>query len=215
MKRTHLFEFEDLDWFPSYIRDGGTDFLGFILKISNFYSPAAALLNQAIINIGHSTILDLCSGNGDTVKFIDGRLNPELNIEFILSDKFPNINAYKKVKTESKNRIQHLNSPLDVLDMNDDIDAFRTMFAAIHHFKEVEVKHILKQIIQRKSPIAIFDCGDKHILTLIGILIFHPILFLFLTPFIRPFNLSRLFFTYLIPLIPLYTIWDGVVSIMI
>ena len=37
---------------------------------------------------------------------------------------------------------------------------------------------------------------------------------LLLTPFFRPFRLSRLVFTYLLPLIPLTTIWDGVVSIL-
>ena len=63
-------------------------------------------------------------------------------------------------------------------------------------------------------PIGIFDSGDKHIGTILGILFFHPILFFFCTPFIKPFKWSRIFFTYIIPLIPIYTIWDGVVSIL-
>jgi hypothetical protein len=45
-------------------------------------------------------------------------------------------------------------------------------------------------------------------------LIIHPIAFLLFTPFFKPFKFSRLLFTYIIPLIPLYTIWDGCVSIM-
>ncbi len=32
------------------------------------------------------------------------------------------------------------------------------------------------------------------------------------TPFIRPFRLSRLLLTYLIPIIPLITLFDGIVS---
>ena len=32
------------------------------------------------------------------------------------------------------------------------------------------------------------------------------------TPWIRPFRWSRLFFTYLLPLVPLLCLWDGVVS---
>ena len=47
-----------------------------------------------------------------------------------------------------------------------------------------------------------------------GILILHPLGMLLVTPFLKPFKFSRLFFTYLIPLIPLYTIWDGLVSIL-
>jgi hypothetical protein len=30
----------------------------------------------------------------------------------------------------------------------------------------------------------------------------------------RPLSISRIFFTYIIPLIPLCTIWDGIVSIL-
>ena len=37
-------------------------------------------------------------------------------------------------------------------------------------------------------------------------------MFLF-TPFIKPFKLSRIFYTYIIPLIPIIGTWDGVVSI--
>ncbi|MFK7798226.1 MAG: hypothetical protein AB8E82_12285, partial [Aureispira sp.] len=32
------------------------------------------------------------------------------------------------------------------------------------------------------------------------------------TPFIRPFSLLRLLFTYLIPIIPICVWWDGIVS---
>jgi hypothetical protein len=88
------------------------------------------------------------------------------------------------------------------------------MFSAIHHFQPNEVQIILKNTMQNDLPICIFDSGDKNILTILGILIFHPLLFFFCTPFIRPFTWSRILFTYIIPLIPLYTIWDGVVSIL-
>ena len=41
-----------------------------------------------------------------------------------------------------------------------------------------------------------------------------PVLIFLVTPFIRPFRFSRLFFTYLVPLIPLGIIWDGTVSLL-
>ena len=39
-----------------------------------------------------------------------------------------------------------------------------------------------------------------------------PISFLVTTPFIKPFSLLRLLFTYIIPIIPIIVLWDGVVS---
>ena len=37
---------------------------------------------------------------------------------------------------------------------------------------------------------------------------------LLVTPFFRPFRLSTLVFTYVLPLIPLCTVWDGTVSLL-
>ncbi|WP_299437755.1 hypothetical protein [uncultured Aquimarina sp.] len=39
-----------------------------------------------------------------------------------------------------------------------------------------------------------------------------PISVLLVTPFIRPFKIKRIIFTYLIPIVPLFVLWDGVVS---
>ena len=39
-----------------------------------------------------------------------------------------------------------------------------------------------------------------------------PLLVLFVTPLIRPFRWRRLVLTYLIPVLPLAILWDGLVS---
>ena len=48
----------------------------------------------------------------------------------------------------------------------------------------------------------------------VGIIFIHLIIFFLFTPFFKPFRLSRIIFTYALPLIPLCTIWDGMVSII-
>ncbi len=214
MKRIHLFEFEDFSWFPDYIRDGGTDFLGFILKLTRYYQPIAGILEDALKKTTYKQVVDLCAGNGGPVESINEKIDPELDIRFILTDKYPNIGAYEKLKSKTNGRIDYYPLSWDIMGNNEHIDGFRTMFSAIHHFKPKQVKEILRQVIESKQPVGIFDSGDKHIGTIAGILLFHPILFFFCTPFFKPFKWSRIVFTYLIPLIPLYTVWDGVVSIL-
>jgi len=214
MKRIHLFEFEDFKWFPDFVRDGGTDFLGFILKLTRFYEPVVGILEHVIDRTNYKQILDLCSGNGGPIDFINQKMNPNLNVKFFVTDKYPNIPAYKELKLRTNNIVDYDNQPLDVLQLKTNIIGIRTMFSAIHHFKPKEVKIFFENIIKSKMPLCIFDSGDKHIGTIIAILLFHPILFFFCTPFIRPFKSSRIIFTYLIPIIPIYTIWDGIVSIL-
>ena len=214
MRRIHLFEFEDLEWFPKIIRDGGTDFLGFMLSKTRFYEPAIDILEELIIQTNHNSILDLCSGNGGPVEYISARIDPKLNVRFVLSDKYPNLPAYRVLKEQSNGKIDYQIDPLDVMDMNSDKDGIRTMFSAIHHFEPKAVEALFKNMVKDKMPICILDGGDKKLSIIISMLIFHPILFFVLTPFFRPYRLTRIVFTYLIPIIPIYTIWDGIVSIL-
>lgn len=43
-------------------------------------------------------------------------------------------------------------------------------------------------------------------------MIFSPVTVLLTAPFIRPFKIGRIIFTYLIPIVPILILWDGVVS---
>ena len=63
------------------------------------------------------------------------------------------------------------------------------------------------------AGIGVFEGAGKSWLEIGLALTVLPVAQLLLTPFFRPFRWSRLVFTYLLPLIPLTTIWDGVVSI--
>ena len=103
---------------------------------------------------------------------------------------------------------------IDAADVPKDLKGFRTMFSAVHHFQPEQIKSVLKNAVENKAAIGFFDGGEKSILAILGLIIIHPIAFLICTPFFKPFKVSRLFFTYIIPLIPIYTVWDGVVSIL-
>ena len=64
MRRIHLFELHDLEWFPNNIREYITDFLSFFAYHVNPYKPAIKKLCEALIKSHCSKILDLCSGKG-------------------------------------------------------------------------------------------------------------------------------------------------------
>jgi len=111
-------------------------------------------------------------------------------------------------------KISFIETPVDATRVPIGIEGFRTMFTAIHHFRPTQVKEILKNAIDNGKPIAFFDSGDKNLLIFLSIFIVHPIVFFICTPFFKPFRLSRLLFTYIIPVIPICTFWDGLVSIL-
>ena len=67
---------------------------------------------------------------------------------------------------------------------------------------------ILENAVQAQQPIGIFEIVERSSLMLVSFL-FTPIFVIFATPFIKPFRLKRLVWTYLIPLVPLACWWDG------
>jgi len=212
LKRVHLFEFEDYSWFPEFIRDGGTDFLGFLLKNLHYYKPVIPLLKDAIHYSKSNHIVDICSGSGKPIHYIFE--TAKLELTYTLTDKFPNIDAFKSLKKRSFGRIDFISDSYDILKNPKPIKGLKTLFTAAHHFSPQDLQTILKDSVSQNEPITIFDGGDKHLGTMIAILLLHPLFFILFTPFIKPFKVSRLLFTYFIPLIPMYAIWDGMISIL-
>ena len=64
MRRRQLIELEDLAWFPRAVRDGGTDWLGFMANVTGMFSPVAPKIREAMRATGSTQIVDLCSGGG-------------------------------------------------------------------------------------------------------------------------------------------------------
>jgi hypothetical protein len=214
--RLHLFEFEDFAWFPDVIRTGGTDYLRYFLIRTALYQPAISLINQTLSTTGEHTIIDLCSGGGGYTEQVCEGLTALGNTSFTitLTDKYPNQKAFEYLKEKSNGRIDYCDFPVDVFRVPEALKGLRVLFSAVHHFRPAQVKEILQNAVAAKTPVAFFDGGEKGIPAILGLLIIHPIAFLLCTPFFRPFKLSRIFFTYIVPLIPLYTIWDGIVSVL-
>ena len=214
--KDYLFEFEDLAWFPDTIRESMTDYLRYLITTLNFYQPIIPLIIEGLKQTNSDKIVDLCSGGGGAIEQIHTNLNQQSDakIKITLTDKFPNRNAYEFISLKTKGRISFSDTSVDASHVPATLTGLRTIFSGFHHFNNDFAKKVLKDAVDAKCGIGIFDGGNKNILAIIGILIFHPILFFLFTPFFKPFRFSRLLFTYIIPIIPFCTVWDGIVSII-
>jgi hypothetical protein len=214
--RLHLFEFEDFEWFPGFLREGQTDYLHFVITKAKIYQPAAPLVKDVLDKTGINEIIDLCSGGGGGTDLFQKNLEvlTGKQIKITLSDKYPNIPAFEKIQSLTNGKVDYVNQSVDALNVPGDLKGMRTMFSAFHHFNPADANKILKSAVTANLPIAIFEGADKSIFNFLGILFFTPIMFFIFTPFMKPFRLSRLFFTYIIPVIPLTTLWDGLVSVL-
>lgn len=211
-----LFEFEDLSWFPNFLRESMTDYLRFVLNAVNFYYPATTVIMEGLQNAQHFKVVELCSGGGGAIEMVQKNFYNayHLSLPVILTDKFPNVGAYRLLKHKSKGDIDFVANSVDAMNVPSELKGLRTIFSAFHHFNNDQAKLVLENAVKARQPIAVFDGGDKNIFTVLGITFLHPLIFFLFTPFFRPFRFSRIIFTYLLPLIPICTVWDGIVSVM-
>ncbi|MDB5201510.1 MAG: hypothetical protein JWQ27_919 [Ferruginibacter sp.] len=211
-----LFEFEDQSWFPAALRNSMTDYLRYLFNTLNLYQPVTTLLADALRESGAERIVDLGAGGGGTIAQVQQNLTIENGKTWpvLLTDIYPNVGAYTLLKAQSGNMIDFIAKPVNAANVPAHLVGLRTMFSAFHHLDKKQARAVLQDAINAGQPIAVFDGGDRNVFVMIAIVIFHPILLFLFTPFFKPFRFSRILFTYIIPLIPFCTIWDGLISIM-
>jgi len=161
---------------------------------------------------GTKCLVDLCSGGGGPIPEILRALEGEgIEARAVLTDYFPNTKVLERVVAESQGRIEFRPEPVDAKQVPADLSGCRTLFNGLHHFRPSEARGILASAAESRQPIVAFEVTERSVPALVGML-FAPIAVLLLVPFLRPLRLSWLLFTYLIPIIPLFVLWDGVVS---
>jgi hypothetical protein len=135
-----------------------------------------------------------------------------LHVRATLTDWFPNVSALEHIAAGSNGQITFVAEPVDARSVPAGLSGFRTIFNGFHHFRPSDAIAVLRNATTAGQSIAIFEISERSIGTLLGLFLLTPLLVAIATPFIRPFRWSRLFYTYLLPLVPLTCWWDGIVS---
>lgn len=211
MRRHQLVEIEDLEWCPRPVRDGGTDWLSFMANSTKAFSPVAPKIRAAMEATGTSNVVDLCAGGGGPWLTLEPELATTGPVKVELTDLYPNLEGFSALASRSGGRLGFRETSVDATDVPVELDGVRTMFNCFHHFPPDLARAILADAVRKRRGIAIFEGVDSRALPVLAMPMQVPAVLL-LTPFVRPFRWSRLFFTYVIPLIPLLVLFDGTMS---
>jgi hypothetical protein len=128
-----------------------------------------------------------------------------------LTDKYPNVTALSAEVERAEGALQFCATSVDATAVPPDLRGVRTLFTALHHFTPAQVQAIMQDAVRQRRGLCAFEVTQRSILAIVLTCI-SPLTVLCVTPFIRPFRLSRLVLTYLIPILPLVTLFDGIVS---
>ncbi len=199
--KIRLPELEDYAWFPPILRRMQMDFIGWLVEFFQVYRAIVPQIKKLSKN--NSTWIDLCSGSGKPVSSIDKHFDEVTSI--ILTDLYPS-NVEK-----TNGRTRWIVSPIDTTKKLE-VNGFRTMFNAFHHFDTTKKIEILQN--HGKHGILIAEILEPNIFNLIKIIFTTTIGQLLFRPFVKPFSISGIFFTYIVPINLLTVTWDGIASVL-
>jgi hypothetical protein len=211
LRRLQLFEVLDQAWCPQAVRHGATDYLEAITSRADIYRPIQAEIFQAIAHCGAGRVIDLCSGGGGPWLSQSWRaaLARHAPLSVVLTDKFPSDALPARVGADPS--VSCVDFSVDATNVPESLRGFRTIFSSFHHFPDSIAREVLGDAVRRGEGFAMTEVTSRG-LRAFGIILLMPIFAWILTPLMRPFRWSRLLLTYLLPLIPLVVLWDGMVS---
>jgi hypothetical protein len=194
-------ELEDQNWFPSWLRNFQTEFIGLISLQSGIYSEFITHINKMHLP---EKMSDLCSGSGQPALHIFKNCDAFQILS--LSDKYPNRNIHtldSTIKIDTS----------DVTTQEFTSNECYTMFNAFHHFNDSEKIKIVDRLSRSGSFAFIVEILEPTLLCLLKVLVATTIGVVVFTPFVRPLNFKRLFFTYVLPVNIITILVDGVISV--
>ena len=220
MKRVQLFEFEDFNWFPSWIRTSMTSLLAVLHKILGTKEVLSNLISDIYRKYNFTQIVDMGSGSGGIMPEVVTHLNEQQksNINLLLTDLYPNKKFINYINNQSIENVSYQFESLDATDLASSPEGLKTMINSFHHMPPNKAKQILKTAQENKQPLLIYEITENKLPLLLWWILLPislPILFImtwFMTPFCKPLSLKQLIFTYLIPIISICYAWDGQAS---
>ncbi len=214
MPRLHLFELEDQHWFPKTIRNYMTDYLQHVTNSFDMYKTIGPVLKKGLDSTDTKQIIDLCSGGGGGWMKLADHIKEEFpGTKVHMSDFYPNIPAFERHQKAHPEVIEYEDQSVNAMEVPNELKGLRTQFLSFHHFKPEGGKKILQNAVDAGQPIAIFEAQQRSVAHFVQFF-FSPIFVLLMTPAIKPFSIGRLVFTYLIPVVPLFIWFDGLVSVL-
>lgn len=214
MKRRSLFEFNEADWAPSWLKVLVTDYLSTLTDLTKPFTPQLPLIVRALQQSGDThRIVDLCSGGGGPWRHLAPQINrlARHQVSVVLTDKYPSAHADSLASQMSE--VQCYPDSVDAMCVSKAMSGTRTFFNGFHHFEPEAAKAILSDAVDGQEPIVIMEMLQRSYRALIATLL-TPLLVLVLTPLIRPFSWRRIVLTYLLPIAPLVIFWDTLVSVL-
>lgn len=216
MGRKHMIEIHDHPACPESIRNGMRSFLQFFSDTFPMFSNIVPLLTRAMAASGTTAVVDLCSGSGGPwLKLIRrfSRNGAPLS-RITMSDLHPDPAASQYMERMTQGLVRYIPKAVDASDFPRNLIGFRTIFSSFHHFDPPMAKSILRHAMKHRVGLGVFEATQRSAWSVLCVAAISIVVSFSTAPIIYPFRWSNLFWTYVIPVLPLIVAYDGIISCM-
>lgn len=213
--RARLFEFCDQPWAPSLYHTYLRVYISFFYRIFKYYrlwlAPFADFMRQS----GSRRFLECCSGSGEALRLLVGAL-PDADAtdkRFVMSDLFPLPRFVQQINRGGGERFSYHPEPVDVRNIQQQVDSPRIFINAFHHFAPAEAREILRDSVRGGQGLVLMEYCRHAPMAYLSVML-GTLLFMLTVPWVvklRDLPLMVLG-TYVIPVFPCMMLWDGLVS---
>jgi hypothetical protein len=216
VRRRHLFEFEDFGWFPPLFRDTITSWLADAFV--GVYEPVVPLLARLLEADGSGRVVDLCSGGSGPWEYLKPALDAARAgaghgpVSLTLTDRYPNVPAFTAASGRLGDGVGFRAASVDARAVPGDLPGVRTLFTSFHHLDRPDARAVLADAAQAGQAIGVFEMTRRDWDVIRGVTWQVPLSMFRAVHRWRPRRRSQLFFTYVVPLIVVTSLWDAVVS---
>lgn len=207
-------EIHDRPWCCRAIHDGITDFLAFFAEYSGLRRKAYRRIAQVLGTTGSSKVVELCAGSGFGAMHMLRRLRlmlPGRNVSVVATDIRENSN-WPLIRSATEGGVSTLRKDAETA-LREEAGVF-VMFAALHHFSSSEIVSLLKTASAHAKTFICVDYFTRGRIVDLFPLFAGPFLMFFAAPLIFPFSWTRLFLTWVIPILPALLFIDTMLSML-
>ena len=184
MKRKQITQIINTGWCPDFIKKLIAEFLSWFVLKTNATRPFIPVIEEVLDKTHTKRII---------------------NIEFHIGA------GIETIKPFLRKDIEVISIPIS--EFNTDESGLYLFANSFHQLKMTTAQKILQQITDGQNPVVVVEGNNDSLWQVIGMTIFVPLTVLLATPFVKPFRLSRLLFTYLIPVLPICIVIDGCIAL--
>ena len=135
-------------------------------------------------------------------------------LRLVACDLVPNEAAYRQLAARYPDRVFPIYTPVDITLPQPALQRAVLVLAGVMHHIPFELRpSVIDSLSRTQSKIAVFEPLRRTWLSVfLAALSFFPAVLLPLTFFLRPGKLRRIFWCWIVPIVPFMFAWDGVAS---